>query len=97
VRYGHSSEIAWSLCGCLLLNIKLDIEVQKNLTGFEDPVVALLYLDLREKKLTDRQVGLYRWERLMTPAELDDKNWLLAYEVLVSPVRAMLSPAAMSC
>jgi hypothetical protein len=83
VHHSHGSEIAWSLWGCLLLDIKLDIDVQRKVTNFEDAVVALLYLDLCRNKLTDKQVSLIHWERLMTEAELDDRHWLLAYEALV--------------
>jgi len=51
VRFGHSSEISWTLWGCLLLNIELDTDVQNKVTNFQDPIVALLFLNLHHNTL----------------------------------------------
>jgi hypothetical protein len=80
---GHTSEIAWVLWGHLLLNFPLDGGVARMVTRLQDSVVALLFLDLKDRHMVDRRLSLRLWENMMTEGELQGRNWLLAYEARV--------------
>lgn len=83
VPLGHTSEIAWVLWGHLLLDFRLDKQVARLVTRIPDAVVALLFLDLRDRRLVDRQISMGLWENLMEEEELQGRHWLLAYEARV--------------
>jgi Reverse transcriptase (RNA-dependent DNA polymerase) len=80
---GHTSEIAWALWGAILFDIKLSEAATATLCRIDDPVIALLALDAHSKKLTHSSFSKAKWAEHMKPENLQDKNWLLAYEARI--------------
>jgi hypothetical protein len=74
-------EVAWSLWLCKLFSIELPEEVFKAVALVEDPIVALIALDL-DRNLLRRGLDISLWEGFMVGDELYGPNWLLAYEAL---------------
>ena len=83
VGFGHSSEISWILWGCLLFRIVLNMDSQEKIAKMIDPIVAILFLHLKYEGLTGNEIDLLLWEKLMNYDELNDRNWILAYEAYI--------------
>lgn len=75
-------EVAWALWLCKLLALKLPRSSQHEVSLVDDPVVALLALDLRSEGLAD-DLDLALWATHMEADQLYSENWLLAYEAFV--------------
>ena len=80
---GCGNEVAWALWGAILFEISVDLNTAQVLEKMEDPVVALLTLDARNKNLIPSQVTFSQWLGNMNQAELEGNQWLFAYEVNV--------------
>ena len=80
---GHGSEVAWALWGTLLFSISIDESIASIISRMDDPVVALLALDARNKGLITSTPSFSQWESKMNAQELYDDQWLLAYEANV--------------
>ncbi len=80
---GHGSEVAWALWGAILLTINISSSAVAVIGNVEDSVVALLALDANSLGLFGAGFSSPLWESLMTPDELNDEQWLLAYEANV--------------
>ncbi len=90
----HGSEVAWSLWGCIALDVTLPEDVANCVVGMEDSVCALLALHCRSRGLTSRLCDFSGLESAMTTTELYDSRWMLAYEAnvkgwLVGPVTTL--------
>jgi hypothetical protein len=79
----QGSEVAWAVWGTLLFNIPIDDSTADILGAVEDPIVALLTLDAKNKQLISSGVGFSRWQACMNQVELHGSQWLLAYEANV--------------
>lgn len=77
---GHGSEVAWAIWGSILLTAPVQQRAVAKLIGMEDSVVALLALDANAKGLLGGGFSSPLWDSLMTSAELQNSQWLLAYE-----------------
>ena len=77
---GHGSEVAWALWGAILLGVPIDSSAVAVIAKVEDSIVALLSLDANSQGLFKTGFSSPLWEGLMTPDELKDEQWLLAYE-----------------
>lgn len=75
-------EVAWSLWLCKLFSLRLPEESLREISAVEDPVVALLALDLRSAGLGD-SLDPSMWLAHMKPEHLYSEYWLLAYEARV--------------
>jgi Reverse transcriptase (RNA-dependent DNA polymerase) len=75
-------EVAWALWLCKLFSLELPQPSLRQVSLVDDPIVALLMLDLRNLGLAD---GLdpSMWLMHMQPDHLYSENWLLAYEAYV--------------
>ncbi len=80
---GHGSEVAWALWGLLLFGLPVDDEALRAAALLDDPIVALLALDAKQKGLTSGKVPLPQWDAAMTQDELVGRLWLLSYEANV--------------
>ncbi|MBH0018706.1 RNA-directed DNA polymerase [Pseudoalteromonas sp. NGC95] len=81
-RQGHTSEVCWSIFGMILLSQSFDDEVLLELKIVENPFIALLTLDARDRNLISSSYSFPLWESLMNKDELKTGNWILAYEAL---------------
>ncbi|CAH7097765.1 RNA-directed DNA polymerase [Vibrio splendidus] len=81
-RQGHTSEVCWSIFGMILLSQSFDDEALSELKKVENPFVALLILDARNRGLISSSYSFPLWESLMNKNELKTENWILAYEAL---------------
>lgn len=73
-------EVCWALLGIKLFDLKLDDEVGKRLTKIENPLIALMYLDLKDNGLIEGSHNLKIWTDLIMKDGLYSSNWILAYE-----------------
>ena len=80
---GHSSEVAWSIWGCLLFSIPIDDGCAEVLGQMDDPIVAVLTLDARSKGLIHQSLDVTEWASSMTGQDLWEPHWLLSYEANV--------------
>ena len=80
---GHGSEVARALWGAILFGVNIDPSAVDKLSVVEDSVVALLALDANSLGILGGGFSSSLWEGLMTPDELRDNQWLLAYEANV--------------
>jgi hypothetical protein len=76
----HSSEVAWSIWGCMILKIPLPHEAVRVILGMEDSVCALLLLHAASKGLASAKRSARILEPVMRSSELYDRRWLLSYE-----------------
>jgi hypothetical protein len=79
----HSSEVAWSVWGCIAQGFKLTTDVLKLLVKMEDSVCALVALHARSLGLAETPVELDALATALTSDELYDSRWMLAYEAAV--------------
>jgi hypothetical protein len=86
----HSSEVAWSVWGCIAQGFKLSAESLKLLVKMEDSVCALVALHARSLDLAETPAELDSLAAALTSGELYDSRWMLAYE---AAVRGWLAPA----
>jgi hypothetical protein len=87
VAYYHSQfrqgfEVAWALWLSKLFAVALPEEVLQKVSLVDDPIVALLALDLRASGLADT-LETSLWASHMQADHLYSENWLLAYEAYV--------------
>ncbi len=78
----HGFEVAWALWLCKLFSIALPEKSLREISLVDDPVVALLALDLKFAGLADR-LDTSLWSTHMQADNLYSENWLLAYEAYV--------------
>lgn len=78
--FGHSSEVAWALWGCLALRLPIHSDAVTILQSSEDSTAILLALDCEQQGLTITPIDKTLWEGLMTESSLYDEHWLFAYE-----------------
>lgn len=76
----HSSEVAWSVWGCIAQGFKLSTESLRLLVKMEDSVCALVALHARSLGLTESPAELDSLATALTSGELYDSRWMLAYE-----------------
>lgn len=79
----HSSEVAWSVWGCIAQGFKLSTESLRLLVKMEDSVCALVALHARALGLTENPAELDSLAGALTSGELYDSRWMLAYEAAV--------------
>lgn len=79
---GHGSEVAWAIWLAIGLDVSLPTDATKLLAITDDPLVPLLALHARSKKLVGG-LDTSAWNGLMTSEQLWKENWLLAYEANV--------------
>ncbi|WP_284641981.1 RNA-directed DNA polymerase [Paenibacillus silviterrae] len=81
---GAGFEVAWALWTCLSLSIEVNNIASEPLAQMDDPIVALLALDLVEQGLLPDCASLKRrWENKMTEDALYGPYWILVYEAAV--------------
>jgi uncharacterized membrane protein len=79
----HSYEVSWALWLCKILHIDISEEAAKAVSDFEDSIVALTALDLKNSGNISKGLNTSRWEALMTAEDLYSDHWLLSYEASV--------------
>jgi len=87
----HSSEVAWSVWGCIAEGITIPTEALKLLVKMEDSVCAVVGLHARSIGLAETPSELDPLAIALTSDELYDSRWMLAYE---AAVRSWLKPAS---
>ncbi len=85
----HSSEVAWSVWGCIAQGFQLSTDSLRLLVKMEDSVCALVALHARSLGLTESPAELDSLAAALTSGELYDSRWMLAYE---SALRGWLVP-----
>src|SRR6185437_8111707 len=73
-RLHQGFEVAWSLWLCKVFSITLPDSTLDSISKFEDPIVALSALDLRNMGLANLS-DTSTWEKLMTGDELYTEHW----------------------
>jgi len=79
----HSSEVAWSVWGCIAQGFKLSSESLRLLVKMDDSICALVGLHARSLGLTETPADLDSLAAVLTNGELYDSRWMLAYEAAV--------------
>jgi hypothetical protein len=82
-KFSQSFEISWALWLAKTLQISIDSSAQTEISKLEDPVVALIALDLRDEGKIQSNLDTQKWEQYMQSSELYDTHWLLAYEAVI--------------
>jgi len=85
----HSSEVAWSVWGCIAQGFTLPTEILRLLVRMEDSVCALVALHARSLGLAESPSELDSLADALTSDELYDSRWMLTYE---AAVRGWLAP-----
>ncbi len=85
----HSSEVAWSVWGCIAQGFELSADSLKCVVKMDDSVCALAALHARALGLAESPGELDPLAAALTSAELYDSRWMLAYE---ASVRGWLLP-----
>jgi hypothetical protein len=80
-KFRQAFEVAWALWISKLFEVVLPDSIWSGICSVDDPVVALLSLDLREDGLADK-VSPDLWAQHMRAEDLYSENWLVAYEAL---------------
>ncbi len=76
---GNTAEVSWALFLAKGLKLKIDKSAANLVSSLENPVCALLALDLKKRKLIG-QLDTRLWRRSMNADGLKSGMWLLAYE-----------------
>ena len=76
------SEVAWAIWSALVFDVPIGATVVESICRIDDPVVALLALDARQRGLV-QTLDTTNWEAAMVPGELHAERWLLSYEANV--------------
>ena len=79
----HSSEVAWSLWGCIVLGISIPKETITAVMRMEDSVCTLLLLHAQSRRLASARRASRVLEAVMNSDDLYDSRWLLSYEANV--------------
>ena len=79
-RQAHGNEVAWAIWAAIYFGTSISVANGKRIGAMEDPVVALLALDARSRKVIPKSVAFDSWKSQMTTDNLYEKQWLLAYE-----------------
>ncbi len=79
----HSSEVAWSVWGCIAQGFSLSAESLRLLVKMEDSVCALVALHARSLGLAESPAELDSLAAALTGDELYDSRWMLSYEAAV--------------
>ena len=91
-RFGHGSEVAWSLWSIIAFGLQVDTSAAQAVSRMSDSVVALLALDANARGLVRGGLDLSNWGSYMDQASLREEQWLLSYEANVK--QWLLSPGA---
>jgi len=81
-RYGHTFEVAWALWLAKSLNIPIIQPVADYISDFDNSIVALIGLDLRDSGLIST-LNTAKWRNYMNVTNLNEEQWLLTYEAHV--------------
>lgn len=81
-RLRQGFEVAWALWFSKLFSLRLSDHVLQEISQMDDPLVALLALDLRAAGLADA-VDAAGWSKHMQADQLYSEYWPLAYEASV--------------
>lgn len=77
----NSYEVAWGLWLLKALDLKLYDECNKHVSNFDNPIVAILAMDIEEQALTETRLDRTIWKQHMDEDQaLFGENWLLVYE-----------------
>jgi hypothetical protein len=79
----HSSEVAWSVWGCIAQGFSVPVEALRLLVGMEDSICALVALHARSLGLAESPSELDPLASALMSDELYDSRWMLAYESAV--------------
>ena len=88
LQYNHTFEVAWALWLAKSLNIRIESTLETAIANNTNSIVALIALDL----YTNGQIGTLNtgiWRSILTVNELNEDQWLLAYE---AKVKGWLTP-----
>ncbi len=79
----HSSEVAWSLWGCLALGLPVSQNAVAALAECDDSIVGLLSLHARDAGRLAGQLDTTQMQAHITQNGLMGEHWLLAYEASI--------------
>jgi hypothetical protein len=81
-RFRQGFEVAWALWLAKLFQLIVPDQVSAVVAALDDPVVAIIALDLRENGFVI-DIDTSKWNSSMTGEDLYSGSWLLAYEARV--------------
>lgn len=81
-RFQQGFEVAWALWLAKLFQLVVPDEVCSAIATLDDPFVAIIALDLRDKGFIIN-VDTARWSNSMTSDDLYSASWILAYEARI--------------
>jgi hypothetical protein len=81
-RFHQGFEVAWALWLAKLFQLVVPHEVCSEIAMLDDPVVAIVALDLRDNGFV-MNLDTSKWNNSMTGDDLYSPSWLLAYEARI--------------
>lgn len=79
----HTYEIIWLLWIAKTFNISIGDGQASLITNIDDPIVAIVFLDINNKGLVPKKVDFSVWKKHMQSSELYSEFWILTYEAYV--------------
>lgn len=80
VPLGHGSEVVWPVWLLVALGLRLSPTMERIISGYNDPLVPLVALHAKSRRLTGASLDTSAREQHMTRDSLLGPHWLLAYE-----------------
>jgi hypothetical protein len=81
-RFRQGFEVAWALWLAKLFQLIVPDEVSSEIATLDDPVVAIVALDLHENGFVPN-LDTSKWNNNMTGDDLYSASWILAYEARI--------------
>jgi hypothetical protein len=81
-RFQQGFEVAWALWLAKLFQLVVPDEVCSEIATLDDPVVAIVALDLRDNGFV-MNLDTSKWNNSMTGDDLYSPSWILAYEARI--------------
>lgn len=82
-KLGNSFEVSWGLWFLRSLSIQLPAYCLSTISTFDNPIVALIALDLEQAGLINGKIEKDLWKQRLIAEGLYDRNWLLVYEASI--------------
>jgi hypothetical protein len=81
-RFRQGFEVAWALWLAKLFELIIPDDVSSEIAVLDDPVVAIVALDLRDRGLIST-LDTSKWDNSMTGDDLYSAGWLISYEARI--------------
>lgn len=77
---GHGTEVSWALWLACAMKLQLPESISIAVANSDDPLIPLIAMDAKERKLFSADLDTTAWADLMTEEGLFGESWMVAYE-----------------